>query len=178
MPLTPSLRGSGGGSPEGRRCFPETRRSRSGAAFEARSWRPPARADRKPSMPSRAAAPLSTYFLDRSFPSGGCDGLPRPPLVNGRSEQDPPEQAFARLSYSNAPRRHRVGAGGSGATNASTAAATGDGLGIVAYLIFWIRLAPGPGSTPAMRVAEERFARGKITVEDLQRNRSDPGKPP
>lgn len=47
------------------------------------------------------------------------------------------------------------------------------GWGIVAYVIFWIVLPKGPGSTPAMRVAEERFARGEITVEDLQRIRSD-----
>jgi phage shock protein C len=47
------------------------------------------------------------------------------------------------------------------------------GWGIVAYVIFWIVLPKGPGSTPAMRVAEERFARGEITVEDLHRIRSD-----
>jgi phage shock protein PspC (stress-responsive transcriptional regulator) len=47
------------------------------------------------------------------------------------------------------------------------------GWGIVAYVVFWIALPKGPGSTPAMRVAEERFARGEITVEDLQRIRSD-----
>jgi phage shock protein C len=45
--------------------------------------------------------------------------------------------------------------------------------GILAYVIFWIVLPKGPGSTPAMRLAEERFARGEITAEDLQRIRSD-----
>jgi phage shock protein C len=45
--------------------------------------------------------------------------------------------------------------------------------GILAYVILWIVLPTGPGSTPAMRLAEERFARGEITAEDLQRIRSD-----
>jgi phage shock protein PspC (stress-responsive transcriptional regulator) len=43
------------------------------------------------------------------------------------------------------------------------------GWGILAYLILWIVLPKGPGSTPAMRVADERFARGEITAEELQR---------
>ena len=47
------------------------------------------------------------------------------------------------------------------------------GWGILAYLILWIVLPKGPGSTPAMRLAEERYARGEITAEDLQRIRSD-----
>jgi phage shock protein C len=45
--------------------------------------------------------------------------------------------------------------------------------GVLAYVIFWIVLPKGPGSTPAVRLAEERFARGEITAEDLQRIRSD-----
>lgn len=45
--------------------------------------------------------------------------------------------------------------------------------GILAYVIFWIVLPKGPGSTPAVRLAEERFARGEITAEDLQRIRRD-----
>jgi phage shock protein C len=45
--------------------------------------------------------------------------------------------------------------------------------GILAYVIFWIVLPKGPGSTPAVRLAEERFARGEITAEELQRIRSD-----
>jgi phage shock protein C len=45
--------------------------------------------------------------------------------------------------------------------------------GILAYVILWIVLPKGPGSTPAVRLAEERFARGEITAEDLQRIRSD-----
>jgi hypothetical protein len=47
------------------------------------------------------------------------------------------------------------------------------GWGILAYLIFWIVLPKGPSSTPPMRLAEERFARGEITAEELQRIRSD-----
>lgn len=50
--------------------------------------------------------------------------------------------------------------------------------GILAYVIFWIVLPKGPGSTPAVRLAEERFARGEITAEDLQRIRSDLEGPP
>ena len=45
--------------------------------------------------------------------------------------------------------------------------------GILAYVIFWIVLPRGPISTPAIRLAEERFARGEISAEDLQRIRSD-----
>jgi phage shock protein PspC (stress-responsive transcriptional regulator) len=47
------------------------------------------------------------------------------------------------------------------------------GWGLLAYLIFWIALPKGPGSTLAMRLAEERYARGEIAAEDLQRIRSD-----
>ncbi len=47
------------------------------------------------------------------------------------------------------------------------------GWGFLAYLILWIVLPKGPGSTPAMRLAEERYARGEITAEDLQRIRRD-----
>ena len=45
------------------------------------------------------------------------------------------------------------------------------GWGFLAYLILWLVLPKGPGSTPAMRLAEERYARGEITAEDLQRIR-------
>jgi phage shock protein PspC (stress-responsive transcriptional regulator) len=47
------------------------------------------------------------------------------------------------------------------------------GWGVIAYVILWIVLPKGPASTPAVRLAEERFARGEITAEDLQRIRSD-----
>jgi phage shock protein C len=47
------------------------------------------------------------------------------------------------------------------------------GWGILAYVIFWIVLPQGATSTPAIRLAEERFARGEITAEELQRIRGD-----
>jgi uncharacterized membrane protein len=34
-------------------------------------------------------------------------------------------------------------------------------------------LPKGNGSTPAVRIAEERYARGEISAEDLQRMRDD-----
>jgi phage shock protein C len=51
------------------------------------------------------------------------------------------------------------------------------GWGIFAYVIFWIVLPKGPGTTPAMRLAEERFARGEISADDLHRIRSDLERP-
>ena len=47
------------------------------------------------------------------------------------------------------------------------------GWGLLAYPILWIVLPKGRGSTPATRAAEERYARGEITAEELQRIRSD-----
>jgi phage shock protein C len=47
------------------------------------------------------------------------------------------------------------------------------GWGFVAYLILWIVLPKGSASTPAIRIAEERFSRGEINAEDLERIRSD-----
>jgi hypothetical protein len=47
------------------------------------------------------------------------------------------------------------------------------GWGLLVYLILWIVLPTGPGSTPAVRLAEERYARGEITAEDLRRIRGD-----
>jgi phage shock protein PspC (stress-responsive transcriptional regulator) len=58
------------------------------------------------------------------------------------------------------------------------------GFGILAYIVLWIALPEGePGepavaswvgrSSPAVRIAEERFARGEISAEDLNRIRED-----
>jgi phage shock protein C len=47
------------------------------------------------------------------------------------------------------------------------------GWGVIAYVLLWILLPKGPGSTPAIRLAEERYARGEISAEDLQRIRSE-----
>jgi phage shock protein C len=49
------------------------------------------------------------------------------------------------------------------------------GLGAIAYLIFWLVLPEGTATVPAVRVAEERFARGEIDSEELQRIRDDLG---
>jgi phage shock protein PspC (stress-responsive transcriptional regulator) len=45
------------------------------------------------------------------------------------------------------------------------------GWGVLAYFVFWIVLPKGPGSTPAVRIAEERYARGEISAEELDRIR-------
>jgi len=47
------------------------------------------------------------------------------------------------------------------------------GWGILAYIILWIALPAGPPSTPAIRVAEERYARGEISAEELARIKAD-----
>ncbi|HEX2031330.1 MAG TPA: PspC domain-containing protein [Actinomycetota bacterium] len=47
------------------------------------------------------------------------------------------------------------------------------GWGILAYIILWIVLPSGPGATPAIRIAEERFARGEIDADELDRIRRD-----
>ena len=47
------------------------------------------------------------------------------------------------------------------------------GWGLLAYVILWVVLPKGPPSTPAMRLAEERYARGEISAEDLRRIRSE-----
>ena len=47
------------------------------------------------------------------------------------------------------------------------------GLGILLYVVLWIALPKGPAQVPAVRIAEERYARGEISSEELQRIRSD-----
>ena len=47
------------------------------------------------------------------------------------------------------------------------------GFGILAYLILWIVLPKGPPHTPAIRIAEERYARGEISSAELERVRSN-----
>ena len=49
------------------------------------------------------------------------------------------------------------------------------GWGIFAYVVLWIVLPKGTGSTPAVRVAEERYARGEITADELHQIRGDIG---
>jgi phage shock protein C len=47
------------------------------------------------------------------------------------------------------------------------------GWGILAYLILWVVVPQGTTAPPAIRIAEERFAKGEITAEDLARIRRD-----
>lgn len=49
--------------------------------------------------------------------------------------------------------------------------------GIIAYLVLWVALPdqPQPGSSHAVRIAEERYARGEIDAEELQRIKRDLG---
>ncbi|MFN2544021.1 MAG: PspC domain-containing protein [Actinomycetota bacterium] len=51
------------------------------------------------------------------------------------------------------------------------------GWGILAYIVLWIVLPEAPSTTPAIRVAEERFARGEISAHELQRIREDLQRP-
>lgn len=53
------------------------------------------------------------------------------------------------------------------------AAAIFMGWGIPLYVVLWIVLPEGPSSTPAIRIAEERFARGEISAEELAAIRRD-----
>lgn len=47
------------------------------------------------------------------------------------------------------------------------------GFGVPLYLVLWLVLPSGPPTTPAIRIAEERFARGEIGEEELERIRRD-----
>ena len=48
------------------------------------------------------------------------------------------------------------------------------GFGIVLYVVLWIALPAGPAqATEAIRIAEERYARGEISTEELRRIRGD-----
>ncbi len=47
------------------------------------------------------------------------------------------------------------------------------GWGILAYLILWVVIPKGPTSGPAIHIAEERYARGEISSEELDRIRRD-----
>jgi phage shock protein PspC (stress-responsive transcriptional regulator) len=47
------------------------------------------------------------------------------------------------------------------------------GFGALAYLILWLVLPKGLSRTPAIRIAEERYARGEISFPELERLRSD-----
>jgi phage shock protein C len=47
------------------------------------------------------------------------------------------------------------------------------GFGVLAYVILWIALPKGTAHIPAIRVAEERYARGEIDAAELERIRDD-----
>jgi len=50
------------------------------------------------------------------------------------------------------------------------------GFGIFAYVVLWILVPKGSaGPADAMRIAEERYARGEIDAEELDRIRADLG---
>jgi phage shock protein C len=54
----------------------------------------------------------------------------------------------------------------------------GFGLGALIYLVLWVALPegePGPRTTGAVQIAEERYARGEISAEELARIRADLG---
>lgn len=47
------------------------------------------------------------------------------------------------------------------------------GFGFLAYIILWIVLPEGTPERSAARIAEERFARGEITAEELRQIKED-----
>jgi phage shock protein C len=47
------------------------------------------------------------------------------------------------------------------------------GFGFLLYIILWIVLPVGPQTSTAVAIAEERYARGEITAEELARIRQD-----
>lgn len=49
------------------------------------------------------------------------------------------------------------------------------GFGVLVYVVLWIAVPEGPGTPPALNVAQERYARGEIDAEEYQRIRRDLG---
>jgi phage shock protein PspC (stress-responsive transcriptional regulator) len=47
------------------------------------------------------------------------------------------------------------------------------GFGIFAYIVLWILLPKGTPQPSAIAIAEERYARGEITAEELSRIRAE-----
>jgi phage shock protein C len=45
--------------------------------------------------------------------------------------------------------------------------------GLLAYVLLWLVIPEGTTAGPAVHIAEERYARGEITAEDLERIRRD-----
>jgi phage shock protein C len=47
------------------------------------------------------------------------------------------------------------------------------GFGVFAYLALWIVLPSGKSTSPAVAIAEERYARGEIDADELDRIRAN-----
>jgi phage shock protein C len=47
------------------------------------------------------------------------------------------------------------------------------GFGVLAYVILWVVLPKGPPQVPAIRIAQERYARGEMSATEFERLRSD-----
>lgn len=47
------------------------------------------------------------------------------------------------------------------------------GFGVLAYILLWIVLPQGEPSTSAVEIAEERYAQGEITAEQLRQIKQD-----
>lgn len=47
------------------------------------------------------------------------------------------------------------------------------GFGVLVYIILWIALPEGVPFTPAVQIAEERYARGEISADELHRIKED-----
>ena len=47
------------------------------------------------------------------------------------------------------------------------------GFGVLLYVVLWIILPAEPVQASAIRILEERYARGEISADEMQRIRSD-----
>jgi phage shock protein C len=47
------------------------------------------------------------------------------------------------------------------------------GFGFLAYIVLWIALPEGEPTTSAAQIAEERYARGEISADELRRIKQD-----
>jgi hypothetical protein len=49
-----------------------------------------------------------------------------------------------------------------------------EAAGLSEYVVLWIAPPAGAAQVPAIRIAEERYARGEISAEELRRIRRSP----
>jgi phage shock protein PspC (stress-responsive transcriptional regulator) len=47
------------------------------------------------------------------------------------------------------------------------------GVGLIVYLVLWVALPKDEPAAGAVRIAEERYARGEITASELEQIRAD-----